>query len=184
MLQPIRRKAPWLASSSSPVEKVMDVVIGRRLKSKGTSWHRPGAHRLLTLRILKQNRTWNRYSAARRSRPAAGRPGSFMPKYGMHPARPELVDGSSSAGIACADFRPQGGQRHEVVARSTLGGGLHSPVDWTAQWNGGNLATNAAVTALPGQQAVFWGGVNQHLWEAWYTTRWNGPVDWTQVWGG
>lgn len=29
------------AQASSPIEKVMDVVIGRRLKSKGASWHRP-----------------------------------------------------------------------------------------------------------------------------------------------
>jgi hypothetical protein len=46
----------------------MDVVIGRRLKAKGTSWHRPGADRILHLRVLKENRTWDRYWAARRSR--------------------------------------------------------------------------------------------------------------------
>ncbi len=56
------------AQASSPIEKVMDVVIGRRLKAKGTSWHRPGADRILHLRVLKENRSWNRYWAARRSR--------------------------------------------------------------------------------------------------------------------
>ena len=56
------------AQASSPIEKVMDVVIGRRLKAKGTSWHRPGADRLLHLRVLKENKSWDRYWAARRSR--------------------------------------------------------------------------------------------------------------------
>ena len=53
---------------SGAIEKTIDVAVGRRLKAKGTSWLRPGAHRLLTLRILKQNRSWHRYWAARRSR--------------------------------------------------------------------------------------------------------------------
>jgi hypothetical protein len=56
------------AQASSPIEKVMDVVIGRRLKAKGTSWHRPGADRILHLRVLKENKSWDRYWAARRSR--------------------------------------------------------------------------------------------------------------------
>ncbi|MHB8719547.1 MAG: hypothetical protein ACYDAC_11755 [Candidatus Dormibacteria bacterium] len=46
----------------------MDVVIGRRLKTKGTSWHRPVAYRNLHLRGLGENRSWDRYWAARRSR--------------------------------------------------------------------------------------------------------------------
>ncbi|MGA2282881.1 MAG: hypothetical protein ABSH07_04245 [Candidatus Dormibacteria bacterium] len=45
-----------------------DIAVGHRLKAKDTSWFRPGAHRLLSLRTLKQDRTWNRYWAARRSR--------------------------------------------------------------------------------------------------------------------
>jgi hypothetical protein len=56
------------AQASSPIEKVMDVVIGRRLKAKGTSWHRPGADRILHLRVLKENKSWDRYWTARRSR--------------------------------------------------------------------------------------------------------------------
>lgn len=51
---------------SNPIEKVMDVVIGRRLKAKRTSWHRPGADRILHLCMLKENRSWNPYWAARR----------------------------------------------------------------------------------------------------------------------
>jgi Uncharacterised protein family (UPF0236) len=54
--------------ASGAIEKTMDVAVGRRLKAKGTSWYRRGAHHLLTLRMLKQNATWNRYWAARRSR--------------------------------------------------------------------------------------------------------------------
>jgi hypothetical protein len=50
------------------IEKTIDIAVGRRLKAKGTSWYRPGAHRLLSLRTLKQDRTWNRYWQARRSR--------------------------------------------------------------------------------------------------------------------
>lgn len=53
---------------SGAIEKAMDVAVGRRLKAKGTSWFRPGAHRLLSLRILKQEHTWNHYWQARRSR--------------------------------------------------------------------------------------------------------------------
>lgn len=37
-------------------------------QAKGTSWYRPGVHRLLSLRTLKQDRTWNRYWQVRRSR--------------------------------------------------------------------------------------------------------------------
>jgi Uncharacterised protein family (UPF0236) len=54
--------------ASGAIEKTMDIAVGRRLKAKGTSWYRRGAHHHLTLRMLKQNATWNRYWAARRSR--------------------------------------------------------------------------------------------------------------------
>ena len=52
---------------SGAIEQTIDVAIGRCLKAKGTSWYRRGAHRLLSLRILKQNRTWDRYWSDRRS---------------------------------------------------------------------------------------------------------------------
>ena len=65
------------AQASSPIEKVMDVVIGRRLKAKGTSWHRPGADRILHLRVLKENRAaeslTTRRSALARSRATSSR---------------------------------------------------------------------------------------------------------------
>jgi hypothetical protein len=51
---------------SGAIEKTID--IGRRLKRNGMTWYRPGAHHILTLRTLRQNRTWDRYWAARRSR--------------------------------------------------------------------------------------------------------------------
>lgn len=49
-------------------DAVMDVVAGRRLKARGTSWHRPCADCILQLRLLKENKSWERYRAARRSR--------------------------------------------------------------------------------------------------------------------
>jgi hypothetical protein len=54
--------------ASGAIGKTMDAAVGHRLKAKGTSWYRRGAYHLLTLRMLKQNATWNRYWAARRSR--------------------------------------------------------------------------------------------------------------------
>ena len=60
--------AKYGAQASGAIEKTMDVTVGRRLKAKGTSCHRPGAHRLFGLRVLKQNGRWLRYWEARRSR--------------------------------------------------------------------------------------------------------------------
>jgi hypothetical protein len=60
---------PRRSASHSPCHSAQARIRGgRRLKAKGTSWYRRGAHHLLTLRMLKQNDTWNRYWAARRSR--------------------------------------------------------------------------------------------------------------------
>jgi hypothetical protein len=42
---------------SGAIEKTIDVAVGRPVKAKGTSWYRPGAHRLLSLRTPKQDRT-------------------------------------------------------------------------------------------------------------------------------
>jgi hypothetical protein len=53
----IENYARYGPQGSGAIEKAMDVAVGRRLKAKGTSWFRPGAHRLLSLRILKQERT-------------------------------------------------------------------------------------------------------------------------------
>ncbi|MGH7723352.1 MAG: hypothetical protein ACRENL_11085 [Candidatus Dormibacteria bacterium] len=46
------------AQASGPIENVLDVVVGRRLKAKGTCWHRPGADRIRQLRVLKENKSW------------------------------------------------------------------------------------------------------------------------------
>ena len=56
------------ADHEGAIEKVMDVSVGRRLKAKGTSWYRNGAHLLVALRTLKQNWLWNSYWQARRAR--------------------------------------------------------------------------------------------------------------------
>jgi hypothetical protein len=54
------------AQGSGAIEKTMDVAVGRRLKAKGTSWFRPGAHRLLSLPPRSSGR--------------------LMPESGMHPS--------------------------------------------------------------------------------------------------
>ena len=63
-------------------------------------------------------------------------------------------------------------------------GAWYGPEDWTAQWNSGSLLISApAVVVTPdgSTQMVFWQGVDGDLWEAWWTTRWNGPVDWSTL---
>lgn len=61
----------------------------------------------------------------------------------------------------------------------------NGPVDWTQQLHGAALASapNVAITTS-GQQLVFWQGVDDHLWEAWYDHGWHGPVDWSPQLGG
>ena len=40
-------------------------------------------------------------------------------------------------------------------------------------------------TTSLGQEAAFWRGTNDDLWEAWYThSPWSAPVDWTAQWVG
>lgn len=61
----------------------------------------------------------------------------------------------------------------------------NGPVDWTSQWGSHALLASApSVTIAPdGQtQVIFWQGTNGHLWEAWFSGSWNGPVDWTATW--
>ena len=65
-------------------------------------------------------------------------------------------------------------------------GHWNGPADLSAQWGNTGLlgsAPSVAVTPDGNTQLVFWQGTNGHLWEAWYTGRWNGPVDWTARWG-
>ncbi len=64
----IQNYAKHGGQGSGAIEKTIDIAIGRRLKNKGMSWYRAGAHHVLVLRTLRQNRTWNHYWAARRSR--------------------------------------------------------------------------------------------------------------------
>lgn len=51
---------------SGAVEKQVDVVVCRRLKTRGMSWYRRGAAALQRLLVLKLNGDWDRYWAARR----------------------------------------------------------------------------------------------------------------------
>lgn len=62
----IRNAARYLGYGSGAVEKAVDLVVGRRLKRQGRSWLRPGADRLLALRVLKANGDWDAHWAARR----------------------------------------------------------------------------------------------------------------------
>jgi len=56
------RAALW---GSGAVEKQVDVLVARRLKTRGMSWYRRGAAALQRLRVLKANGDWDRYWAER-----------------------------------------------------------------------------------------------------------------------
>lgn len=62
--------------SSGPMEKAVDITVCRRFKLRGMSWFRRGVTHLLRLRLLRLNRTWERYwrerfTAAMRPWPSA-----------------------------------------------------------------------------------------------------------------
>lgn len=61
------------------------------------------------------------------------------------------------------------------------GGGWHGPLDLSSAFFGGagpiSSAPTAAVTPDGSTQMVFWQGMGQSLWEAWYTGSWHGPHD-------
>jgi hypothetical protein len=64
--------------------------------------------------------------------------------------------------------------------------GWNGPVDWTASWPGARPPASAptvAITPDGSTQMVFWRGTEGDLWEAWYRGGWNGPVDWSALWG-
>jgi hypothetical protein len=66
-------------------------------------------------------------------------------------------------------------------------GRWNGPMDLSVMWPDSSPPASApavAVTPDGGAQLVFWQGVDGHLWEAWYTGTWHGPVDWTVRWGG
>ena len=46
---------------SSAVEKGVDVLVCRRLKTRGMSWERPGAAALQRLQVFKHNGDWEEY---------------------------------------------------------------------------------------------------------------------------
>ncbi len=50
---------------SGPVEKQVDVLVARRLKTRGMSWYRRGAAALQRLRVLKANGDWDGYWVTR-----------------------------------------------------------------------------------------------------------------------
>lgn len=52
-------------ASSGPMEKAVDIVVCRRFKTRGMSWFRRGVSHLLHLRLLRLNRRWDHYWAAR-----------------------------------------------------------------------------------------------------------------------
>lgn len=52
-------------ASSGPMEKAVDIVVARRFKARGMSWFRRGVSALVRLRLLRLNRTWQRYWADR-----------------------------------------------------------------------------------------------------------------------
>ena len=52
-------------ASSGPMEKAVDIVVARRFKGRGMSWFRRGVSALVRLRLLRLNRTWDRYWSAR-----------------------------------------------------------------------------------------------------------------------
>jgi hypothetical protein len=52
-------------ASSGPMEKAVDIVVARRFKARGMSWFGRGVSALVRLRLLRLNRTWQRYWAGR-----------------------------------------------------------------------------------------------------------------------
>ncbi|MDR3084419.1 MAG: Ig-like domain repeat protein, partial [Streptomyces sp.] len=81
----------------------------------------------------------------------------------------------------------RGTNDHIYETWSGSSGGWSGPVDWTAQWGAGGIASTPTVVEAPsGQTFIFWQGDNSHLWQAWYTpgSGWAGPVDWSAQWGG
>jgi hypothetical protein len=65
----------------------MNGFVGRRLKAEAHLLVRPGAHRLLRLRMLKQAQTSAVTGRPAAFGPLARRPGRMMPESGMHPER-------------------------------------------------------------------------------------------------
>jgi len=58
------RRVPF--ASSGPMEKAIDILASRRLKSRGMSWRRRGAHHMIRLRLLRLNNRWDEFWNQRR----------------------------------------------------------------------------------------------------------------------
>lgn len=67
------------------------------------------------------------------------------------------------------------------------GGRWNGPLDLSQQLAGTPVLANAPTATLTtdgSTQLVFWRGIDNHLYEAWYAGgKWNGPADWTLVLG-
>jgi len=73
------------------------------------------------------------------------------------------------------------------LASAVWNGAWNGPADLSAMWaNAGLLGSAPAVALTPdgATQLTFWRATNGHLLEAWYTGRWNGPIDLTARWPG
>ena len=72
---------------------------------------------------------------------------------------------------------------YHLVEGWFAGGNWNGPADLTAgQFNGAGLIYSApAVASTPddAQELLFWQGAADHLFEAWFTGKWNGPLDLT-----
>ena len=53
-------------ASSGPMDKAIDILASRRLKSRGMSWRRPGAHHMVRLRLLRLTNRWDEFWNQRR----------------------------------------------------------------------------------------------------------------------
>jgi len=82
----------------------------------------------------------------------------------------------------------KGADGHLWESWFTPGYGWSGPTDWSSRLpHAGQLGTQPSVVLTPGgQQLVFWGGPDTHLYEAWFTPNfgWSGATDWTTQLGG
>ncbi|MGH7723042.1 MAG: CHAP domain-containing protein [Candidatus Dormibacteria bacterium] len=100
------------------------------------------------------------------------------------PAHPPLISASSPSTAIMPDGSTQTvfwqGPNNDLFEKWFAGGTWNGPVDVSAAYFGGSapLQSAPAVTiTAAGTQIVFWRGQSNHVFEAWYSGRWNGPVD-------
>ena len=131
-----------------------------------------------------------------------GQPATFAAKVSPTPSGGTLTFADSgtaiigcsalpliSGGATChTSALPSGAQ--SVAAFYSTGSGYFSSAGaysisiQATQWPKSAGAPSVAVSSGGGQEAAFWRGNNDDLWEAWYKDGpWDGPVDWTTTWG-